>query len=245
MNKGIIGAVLGVVIVAVVAVGAYFLFFSGGPAGPGGPGTGTGTEKTANATLPGGMSAKQAADKIVASATKQGRTMTYGSASIDDGALVMKDVTVTMPATAGTAVTAPIKIGEMRLKKYDYDNPDLPKFAELEYHKLSLAPLLTSPQAQEFLKMAGVEDIVVDIKASYTYDDTNKVLDVSNVEVEADKLAKIKMSMKLGGIDLAKMQAAQAGGKPDPAAMMGMMQTLQIRGILYSHRKVSTRPWRC
>lgn len=216
MNKGIIGAVVGVVIVAAVAVGGYFLFVKDGGSGGG-------------AGLPSGMTAKQAADKIVASATKSGRTMAYGSAATDGGALVMKDVTVSVPNTAGK-----IKIGEIRLNKYDYSNTDVPAFADIEYNNMSLAPLLTTPQAKQFMEMAGVDDIVVNVKASYTYDATNKVLDVTNVNIEAVKLATIKMTMKLGGIDLAKLQAAQKDGKADPMAMMGMVQTLQIYGVTLS-----------
>ena len=220
MNKGIVGAIVGVVIVAAVAVGAYFIFF----AGPGGSGPAvTGT------SLPGGMTAKQAADKIVASATKQGRTMAYGAAEADGGTLVMKDVTVTMPNGQG-----PLKIGEMRLNKYDYDNPDLPTYADLEYRKLSLGPFMQTPQGKQFMQMLGVDDILVDVHAAYSYDATNKVLDVTKLVIDADKLAEINMTMKLGGIDLAKMQDVQKGGKPDPAAMMGLMQTLQIYNFTLS-----------
>lgn len=220
MNKGIVGAIVGVVIVAAVAVGAYFVFF----AGPGGSGPSvTGT------SLPGGMTAKQAADKLVASATNQGRTMAYAAAESDGSTLVMKDVTIKMPGNQ-----APLKIGEMRLKKYDYDNTDMPKYADVEYRKLSLGPFMQTQQGKQFMQMLGVEDILVDVHAAYTYDDTNKVLDVTKLVIDSDKLAEISLTMKLGGIDLAKMQEAQKGGKPDPAAMMGMMQTLQIYNFTLS-----------
>lgn len=218
MNKGILGAVVGVVIVAVVAVGAYFIFFAGGPGGG-----------SSGAGLPPGMTAQQAADRIVASANNNGRDMAYGSAGTEGGALVMKDVTVTVPNADGK-----IKIGEMRLNRYDYDNTDLPTFADIEYRNMSLGPLLTSPQAKQFMQMAGVDDIVVNVRAVYTYDATNKVLDVTDVNIDAVKLANIKMALKLGGIDLAKLQAAQKDGKADPAAMMSLMQTLQIHGVTLS-----------
>ncbi|MEM9683435.1 MAG: hypothetical protein AAF942_09230, partial [Pseudomonadota bacterium] len=218
MNKGIFGAVVGVVIVAVVAVGAYFLFFAGGPGGTGG-----------GAGLPAGMTAKQAADSITASANKSGRSMAYGSAETNNGALVMKDVTIVVPNSKDK-----IKIGELRFNKYDYKNPDLPAFADIEYRNISLGPLLTTPQAKQFMQMAGVDDIVANIRAVYTYDATNKVLDVTNVTINADKLATIKMAMKLGGIDLAKLQEAQKGGNANPAAMLPMLQSLQIYGITFS-----------
>jgi hypothetical protein len=152
--------------------------------------------------------------------------MGYGTAATDGGALVMKDVTVTIPNNGGQ-----FKIGEMRLNRYDYSNPDLPAFADVEYRNMSLGPLLTSPQAKQFMQMAGVDDVVVNVRAVYTYDATNKVLDVPTVNVEAVKLATFKMSMKLGGIDLAKLQEAQKGAQTDPAAMMGQLQTLQIYNI--------------
>ncbi len=205
MNAKVIGG--GIVAVVAVAAGVYFGVLRGG---------GTGDA----------AAAKERADKVFASLKEKGGEFTYKSAEAPSGGLVLKDVTISSKNGAGKTMSA--TIGEMRITRYDWDNPKVPAFADVEYKKVRIAQLTENPGFKEFASVTGQSDLVINAKASYTYDKATKTIELKTGDAEVEGIGTISLTAKIEGLDIAQLEGMT---QPDPAKLMGMVGVLKLHGL--------------
>ncbi|MFO0986090.1 MAG: hypothetical protein U1F37_01800 [Alphaproteobacteria bacterium] len=205
MNAKLIGG--GLVAVVAVAAGVYFGVLRGG-----GPGD--------------AAAAKERADKLFAVLKERGGELSYKSAEAPSGGLVLKDVTINQKDPSGKAVA--ITVGEIRVARYDWDNPKQPAFAEAEYRKLRIPQLTDNPGFKEFASVTGLSDIVINARFSYTYDKANKTIDVKTGDSEFEGLGTLSFTAKAEGVDIDQFNGV---AQLDPAKLMGMVGTVRLHGL--------------
>ena len=74
-------------------------------------------------------------------------------------------------------------VGEVRITRFDWDNPKQPAFADIEYKKVRIPSLAENPGFKEFASVTGQSELVINAKASYTYDKATKIVDLRTGEV--------------------------------------------------------------
>ncbi len=205
MNAKLIGG--GIVAVVAVAAGIYFGVMRGG---------GTGDA----------AAAKERADKVFAAIKEKGGEVTYKSAEASSGGLVLKDVTIASKDSSGKMQSA--TVGEIRISRFDWDNPKQPAFADLEYKKVRIPSLAENPGFKEFAGVTGQSELVINAKASYTYDKATKTIELKTGDAEFEGIGTISVTAKIEGVDLAQFESMS---QPDPAKLMGMMGTLRVHGL--------------
>lgn len=205
MNAKLIGG--GLVAVVAVAAGVYFGVLRGG---------GTGDA----------AAAKERADKVFASIKEKGGEVTYKSAEAPSGGLVLKDVTIAGKDAAGKPQSA--TIGEIRISRFDWDNPKQPAFADLEYKKVRIPQLAENPAFKEFAGVTGQSDFVINAKASYTYDKATKTIELKTGDAEFEGIGTVSITAKIEGVDIAQLEGMS---QPDPAKLMGMMGTIRVHSL--------------
>ena len=208
MNAKLIGG--GIVAVVAVAAGVYFgVLRGGGTSGSGDPAV-----------------AKERVEKLFAATKAQGNDITYKSAEAPGGGLVLKDVTMTRKDASGKPQNA--TADEIRINRYDWNNPKQPAFADIEYKKLRIPQLTENPGFKEFSQVTGQKDAVINAKASYTYDAASKTVDLKMADAEIEGIGTISVSTKLEGLDIAQFENMQ---QFDPSKLMGMMATLKLHNL--------------
>lgn len=205
MNAKLIGG--GLVAVVAVAAGVYFGVLRGG---------GTGDA----------AAAKERADKVFAAMKERGATVTYKSAEAPSGGLVLKDVTIVDKDTSGKPQSA--TIGEIRIGRFDWDNPKQPAFADLEYRKVRIPSLAETAGFKEFASVTGHSDLVINAKASYAYDKATKTIELKTGEAEFEGLGTLSLTAKIEGVEIAQLEGM---AQPDPAKLMGMMGTIRVHSL--------------
>ena len=205
MNAKLIGG--GIVAVVAVAAGIYFGVLRGG-----GPGD--------------AAAAKERADKVFASIKEKGGEVTYKSAEAPSGGLVLKDVTIAGKDASGKPQSA--TIGEIRISRFDWDNPKQPAFADLEYKKVRIPQLAENPGFKEFAGVTGQSDLVINAKASYTYDKATKTIELKTGDAEFEGIGTVSITAKIEGVDIAQLEGMS---QPDPAKLMGMMGTIRVHSL--------------
>lgn len=205
MNAKLIGG--GIVAVVAVAAGVYFGVLRGGGSGD-------------------AAAAKERADKVFAGMKERGGEVTYKSAETPSGGLVLKDVTITGKDASGKSQSA--TVGEIRINRFDWDNPKQPAFADLEYRKLRIPQLAENPGFKEFATVTGQSDLVINAKASYTYDKASKTIELKTGDAEVEGIGTISITAKIEGIDITQFEGLT---QPDPGKLMGMMGTIKLHGL--------------
>lgn len=206
MNAKIIGG--GIVVVAAVAAGLYFGVLQKGSSG-------------------GPEVAKERADKVFASLKAKGGEATYGNAEASGNGLVLKNVVVKSKDPSGKPME--LRIGEVRIKNYDWANPDKPTFAEAEYNQVRFPAMAENADYKEFAGVTGLKDFVVNAKVDYRYDAATKTIDIKTAEAAVDGIGRLSFTGKIEGIDMAQLEGMQAG--PDPSKMMGMVATIRLHSL--------------
>ena len=205
MNAKLIGG--GIVAVVAVAAGIYFGVMRGG---------GTGDA----------AAARERADKVFAAIKEKGGEVTYKSAEAPSGGLVLKDVTIASKDSSGKMQSA--TVGEIRISRFDWDNPKQPAFADLEYKKVRIPSLAENPGFKEFAGVTGQSELVINAKASYTYDKATKTIELKTADAEFEGIGTISVTAKIEGVDIAQFESMS---QPDPAKLMGMMGTVRVHGL--------------
>jgi len=205
MNAKLIGG--GIVAVVAVAAGVYFGFLRGGGSGD-------------------AAAAKERADKVFATIKEKGGDVTYKSAEAPSGGLVLKDVTINSKDASGKMQSA--TIGEMRITRYDWENPKAPAFADVEYKKVRIPQISENPGFKEFATVTGQSDLVINAKASYTYDKATKTIELKTGDAEFEGIGTLSVTAKLDGVDIAQLESMS---QPDPAKLMGMVGTLKLHSL--------------
>ena len=205
MNAKLIGG--GLVAVVAVAAGIYFGVLRGGGSGD-------------------AAAAKERADKLFVALKSQGGDVTYKSAEAPSGGLVLKDVTINYKDASGKPISA--TVGEIRVARYDWDNPKQPAFAEAEYKKARLSVLTDNPGFKEFASVTGQSEVVLNAKFAYTYDKTSKTIDIKTADAEFEGIGTLTLTGKIEGIDITLVDGST---QPDPAKLMGMVGTLKLHGL--------------
>lgn len=205
MNAKLIGG--GIVAVVAVAAGIYFGVMRGG---------GTGDA----------AAAKERADKVFAAIKEKGGEVTYKSAEAPSGGLVLKDVTIASKDSSGKMQSA--TVGEIRISRFDWDNPKQPAFADLEYKKVRIPSLAENPGFKEFAGVTGQSELVINAKASYTYDKATKTIELKTGDAEFEGIGTFSVTAKIEGVDIAQFESMS---QPDPAKLMGMMGTVRVHGL--------------
>lgn len=208
MNAKLIGG--GIVAVVAVAAGVYFGVLRGG-----------GTSGSSDPAV-----AKERADKVFASLKAQGGEYTYKSAEAPSGGLVLKNVTITSKDPSGKPVT--MTTDEIRINRFDWDNPKLPAFADFEYKKLRIPQLTDNPGFKEFSTVTGQTDATINAKMSYTYDSATKTMDLKTGDAELEGIGTISFTAKIEGLDMAQFENLQ---NFDPSKAMGMVATLKLHSL--------------
>lgn len=205
MNAKLIGG--GLVAVVAVAAGVYFGVLRGGGNGD-------------------AAAAKERADKVFASLKEKGGEVTYKSAEAPSGGLVLKDVTIAGKDASGKPQSA--TVGEIRISRFDWDNPKQPAFADLEYKKIRIPQLAENPGFKEFAGVTGHSDLVINAKASYTYDKATKTIELKTGDAELEGIGTISITAKIEGVDIAQFEGMT---QPDPAKLMGMVAAMRLHGL--------------
>ncbi len=157
---------------------------------------------------------------------EQGGDVTYKSAETPSGGLVLKDVTMTRKDPSGKPMSA--TAGEVRINKFDWDNPKQPAFADVEYKKLRVPQMTENEGFKEFSKVTGQSDIVINAKAAYTYDRATKTIELKTGDAEVEGIGTLSISAKIEGLDIAQLEGMT---QPDPTKMMGMVATLKLHSL--------------
>lgn len=205
MNAKLIGG--GLVAVVAVAAGVYFGVLRGG---------GTGDA----------AAAKERADKVFANVKEKGGEFTYKSAEAPGGGLVLKDVAINLKDATGKPQS--FTIGELRITRYDWDNPKQPAFADAEYKKVRIPQLTEDPGFKEFASVTGQSDLVINAKGSYTYDKASKTIELKALDAEFEGIGTLSITAKIEGVDIAQIEGMT---QPDPAKLMGMVGTLRLHSL--------------
>lgn len=205
MNAKLIGG--GLVAVVAVAAGVYFGVLRGGGSGD-------------------AAAAKERADKVFASLKEKGGDFTYKSAEAPSGGLVLKDVTINSKDATGKMQSA--TIGEMRINRFDWENPKQPAFADVEYKKVRIPQIAENPGFKEFAGVTGQSDLVINAKASYIYDKATKTVELKTGDAEVEGIGTISITAKVEGVDIAQLEGMS---QPDPTKLMGMVATLKLHGL--------------
>lgn len=209
MNAKLIGG--GLVAVVAVAAGLYFGVLRGGSSGTSG-----------DAAV-----AKERADKLFVAMKDQGGEFSYKSAEAPSGGLVLKSVT--MKAKDPSGKTMEFTADEIRITRYDWDNPKTPAFAEGEYKKMRIPALTDNPGFKEFAAATGQSEFVINAKFAYTYDKASKTMDVKTGDAEFEGIGTLTFLAKIEGIDMEQVNAL--GNQGDPTKLMGMFATMKLHGL--------------
>ena len=205
MNAKLIGG--GLVAVVAVAAGIYFGVLRGGGSG--------------DAAV-----AKERADKVFANVKDKGGELAYKSAEAPGGGLVLKDVTINRKDETGK--TQSFTVGEIRITRYDWDNPKQPAFADAEYKKLRIPQIAENRGFKEFASVTGQSELVINAKGSFAYDKASKTVDLKSLDVEFEGIGTLSVIAKLEGVDIDQFSGT---AQPDPARLMGMMATIKLHGL--------------
>jgi hypothetical protein len=211
MNAKLIGG--GLVAVVAVAAGVYFGVLRGGSS------TSSGTASAAVA--------KERADKLFVSLKDQGGEFAYKSAEAPSGGLVLKSVTMKSKDPSGKAFE--FSADEIRITRYDWDNPKAPAFAEGEYKKMRVPTLTDNPGFKEFATVTGQSEFVVNAKFAYTYDKASKTMDIKTGDAEFEGLGTLTVLAKIEGFDMEQMSTM--GNQADPTKIMAMFGTMKLHGL--------------
>jgi hypothetical protein len=206
MNKNVvIGVIVGLVVAAGAAFGTYMLLQGGGDGKTSGP-VKAGGEKLTDAI------AKQRADRLVAHYTAQlGKNpqykdkvaIAYGKALARGGAVVIEKVEVKFDGKP--AVT----IDEVVINDLDWSNLDLPSRSDVEYKGIRVPALASDKngaQARMALQMAGVKDLVLNIKGKSLMDRAAKTYKLNGFVVELVGLLTVSLEADLLDIDAEKLK---------------------------------------
>jgi hypothetical protein len=205
MNAKLIGG--GLVAVVAVAAGLYFGVLRGGGSGD-------------------AAAAKERADKVFASLKEKGGELSYKSAEAPGSGLVLKDVAVNVKDAAGA--TQSFTIGELRITRYDWENPKVPAYAEGEYKKVRIPQLADNPGFKEFASVTGHSELVINAKFSYTYDKASKTADLKTVDAEFEGIGTLSFAAKIEGLDMAQIEGMT---QPDPTKLMALVATMKLHGL--------------
>lgn len=208
MNAKLIGG--GLVAVVAVAAGLYFGVLRGGSSG------------SASAAV-----AKERADKLFVAMKEQGGEVTYQSAEAPSGGLVLKSVTMKQKDPSGKTLS--FTADEIRITRYDWDNPKAPAFAEGEYKKMRVPTLTDNPGFKEFATVTGQSEFVINAKFAYTYDKASKTMDIKTGDAEFEGLGTLTFLAKIEGVDLEQMTTM--GNQADPGKLMAMFGTMKLHGL--------------
>lgn len=206
MNAKLIGG--GLVAVVAVAAGLYFGVLRGGGSGD-------------------AAAAKDRADKLFAVMKEQGGELTYKSAEAPSGGLVLKSVTMNQKDPSGKTIA--ITADEIRITRYDWDNPKTPAFADAEYKKVRVKQITENPGFKEFATVTGQSDIVINARFSYTYDKASKTIELKTSDTEVEGIGTLTVVAKIEGIDLDQVNSM--GQAPDPTKLMAMVGTMKLHGL--------------
>ncbi len=209
MNAKLIGG--GLVAVVAVAAGLYFGVLRGGSSG-----------STASAVV-----AKERADKLFVSLKEQGGEATYQSAEAPRGGLVLKSVTMKQKDPSGKTLS--FTADEIRITRYDWDNPKAPAFAEGEYKKMRVPTLTDNPGFKEFATVTGQSDFVINAKFAYTYDKASKTMEITAGDAEFEGLGTLTFLAKIEGVDME--QLGTMGNQADPGKLMATFGTMKLHGL--------------
>lgn len=141
---------------------------------------------------------------------KFGGKVRYGSVAGRNGALTIRDLKLEFPAPGdrlsirGRAGKLIVTAETMFVHRFDYRNPDLPRFADLAI--MGVRPggnAVNERERSAFRSIFGRDDIVLDIAQNYALDPAAGSLDCRNFSVALRGVAALGLAVRLDGIDFA------------------------------------------
>ena len=141
---------------------------------------------------------------------KFGGRARYGSVAGRAGALTIRDLKLEVPAPVdrlsirGRAGKLTMTAETMLVRRFDYRNPDLPRFADLAI--MGVRPggnAVNDRELRTFRSIFGRDEIVLDIAQNYALDVAAGSLDFRNFSVALRGVATLGLTVRLDGIDFA------------------------------------------
>jgi hypothetical protein len=117
----------------------------------------------------------------------------------------------------------------MRIKDYDWANPDQPGYAVIRYNKVQFPAIHDNAQFKEFSDVTGLKDVVINADVDYHYDKSTKTVEIKSADAEIEGMGTLSFSGKLDGIDIAQLQGLQ--GAPDPSKLMGVFGAMRVHSL--------------
>ena len=210
-----------------------------------------GTAQTQEALTP-----AQKAALLLTAFRKFGGKARYDSVAGRNGTLTIWDLKLEIPAPVdrlsirGSTGKLIVTAETMLVRRFDYRNPDLPRFADLSI--MGVRPGGTAVNDRElraFRSIFGLDGIVLDIRQNYALDPETGSLNYRNFLVALREVASISLSVRLDGVDFAKlsdpdfwkrlaMSERNLGKKRSPAfageALLGAVNQMRIHTLSYS-----------
>lgn len=165
--------------------------------------------------------------------SKPGVSGNWASADMEDGAVVIRKLVLKTEAMDGKPAFE-VTVDEVRLAKYDWDNVDLPHYSDIEWKGIRVPTAAMEPEGRQFMNVAGIETLTLNIRGNHKYDAATKVLSVGNMVVQAEKLFTITLQAGFNDVDLAAIQKlidAPAGQTNNAAGPMALLSTLKVSGL--------------
>jgi hypothetical protein len=144
-----------------------------------------------------GQQGRQRAEALVDPLRRDGNVITLGPVrgELRGDKLVIRDVTVNTPA--GRRLT----IGAVRVGRYDWDNPDRPRFADVSVEGIRIDLGKIDKALRDALDTVKLSDVVIDARLVQDYDPKTGIFELRNFTLAARNWGTLTLAIKVRGWD--------------------------------------------
>ncbi|MCY4239955.1 MAG: hypothetical protein OXC93_16685 [Rhodospirillaceae bacterium] len=203
------------------------------------------------------MTPEQKVRKMLSRHTKQGDKVSFDSATEEGDVLTVRGLRIATelstddPKKPDTRIKKSflVNLDELIIRKYDYNNPELPLFGDAEAKGMRFdGELVNNREMSEALNSVGLKEIVLDSKIKYEANPQAGLIFLDTYSITLRDMMSFALSLKVDQIDFAKIpkgitrpgfgvpgsnNGASAGGNPG-AMFMQVFSTARLHNLLVS-----------
>ncbi len=169
---------------------------------------------SASAVAQTAMTPEQKVRKLLSRHTKQGDKVSFASATEEGDVLTVRELRIAAelpiddPKEPDTGIKKSflVTLDELTIRKYDYNNPELPLFADAEVKGMRFdGDLVNNREMSEALNSVGLKEMVLDSKIKYGANPQAGLISLDTYSITLRDMMSFALSLKVDQIDFAKI----------------------------------------
>jgi hypothetical protein len=132
-------------------------------------------------------------------------TVSYASAEIVDGVLVIRDVEIIRGLDDHTTIE------EVRVTRFDWAKPHNPEFGDARYVRMRFPRMMRDAEVRRRLEESGLDEIVMNTRVAFRYENGPATLHLDDATLQIERYGTFAFSASLTDISPEMMQFFQLG----------------------------------